>query len=190
MSIVDQGSQPLSVYLLRILGALVLKANGELRIHALDLLDAADSEGQGLVRHYDQEKKELVLTFAPRGTELLTVKDGDVWQGGQDQQRKASSAAARSQPGLKGEGSLLQGPHLSPQLQPQQMPPSTLLTDERLAQMEEDRGKEKLRREAERVLMNFPAAPEGQTRRRFIEEQPQDLQEAPQLKTRSPYYKP
>ena len=151
---VDQGNQPLSGYLLRIITALVAKGGGEIRIPALDMMESM--EGRGILKHYDPSTKELVLRLAPSGSEALFVKEGDAWQGsarGQQSQQDQLSASRLRQPELMLTDQLLS---------PTQRQPQVVLDDERLYQLEQAKEMARLKREAEQIVTEFPAAPKVQ----------------------------
>jgi hypothetical protein len=143
-------------------------------VPALDLLDAVD--GKGIFRYYDKESKELVLRLAPIGAELNFIRGGDVRQ-------TSSRTLSQSQPQSQQQPrSLALDPldeieqqYQQPQYQPspQRQHQSTVLSDERLAELEQQREKERLSRQAERIVLDFPEAPTSRPR------------PAPGLRTRS-----
>lgn len=142
MNPVDRGNQPLSSYLLRILIAIINQSGGEVKVPAVSMLEG---EGQGIVKHYDRVTRELIIRAVPVGGEALFIKEGDQWpvESKESRQPPQSSEAALTPPPSS------RGPS----------PSSIHRTDEMLADLEMSRERERLSREAEAALINFPEAP-------------------------------
>lgn len=66
-------------YLLKLITMLIRRAGGEIRIPAADLM--GNDFGQGFTRNWDDDKKELVLKFAPKGSTLFEIREDVTWQG-------------------------------------------------------------------------------------------------------------
>lgn len=64
-------------YLVKLLTLLVRRDGGTLRIPIGDLM--VDDIGQGISVHFDQEKKELVLSYVPAGTTIYKIEGGVTW---------------------------------------------------------------------------------------------------------------
>ncbi len=64
-------------YLAKLLTLLVKRSNGSIRIPIQDLM--VDDIGQGIQVHFDQEPKELVLTFVPAGSSIYKIEGATTW---------------------------------------------------------------------------------------------------------------
>jgi hypothetical protein len=147
---VDREDQPLSAYLLKILTVLVKKAGGEIRIDATEMLE--ESSGEGLSKRYDRDKKQLVLSFIPPGSEIFfnSSEEGDSqWQPNSN----SHSSRGRSQ-----RSSIVQPLQQSDLTVDYPSPPERMtstIDDQRVADLEDHLRKEA----AARILSNFPPTP-------------------------------
>src|SRR5882724_7050576 len=64
-------------YLAKLLTLLVKRADGIIRIPIGDLM--VDDVGQGISVHFNQDTKELVLSFVPAGTTIYKIENGATW---------------------------------------------------------------------------------------------------------------
>lgn len=167
---VDQGDQPLSSYLLKLLGVLVKRAGGELRIPSTDILDFM--EGEGILKSYDRDKHELVLRHAPPGSACYFIKpEESQWPTSRVSPKTPSSMSAPL-----------------PQTSSPVVPSASLLDDERLADMEATRQREMLARS----LAHFPEDPRAMGVRPRMPVQPSPVEAAPSPSRRivENFYKP
>ena len=64
-------------YLAKLLTLLVKRSDGSIKIPIQDLM--VDDIGQGISVHFNQETKELVLSFVPAGTTIYKIENGVTW---------------------------------------------------------------------------------------------------------------
>ena len=164
---VDRGTQPLSAYLLKLLTILVSRSpNREIRIPATEMID--DISGHGLMRYYDRDTHELVLSYAPVGAEVYFTKSEEA----------ACPPAANSRPvrPISSSTTSRAYPDALSQPPPQPQSMSSLLSDEQLA----DREDQLLRERAARLVAEFPqpvSSPARQPREPSPQPSPQPLEQ-------------
>jgi len=186
--IVKRDNQPLSDYLLKILTILVKRADGELRIDAVDMID---DTLDGLSRRYDRDAKQLVLTFLSASTDIIRP-EGDKWQEEAIDPHSSltlndprSSTLRPSEPSTKmdsSSSSLLNSQPLSQRDLGQQQPIShnlsrigSTLDDAKIADLEDYHRKEV----AARLIANFPSTPVTSPSRRPLRVSSQSQQRQP-----------
>ena len=195
--IVKRDNQPLSDYLLKILTILVKRADGELRIDAVDMID---DTLDGLSRRYDRDAKQLVLTFLSASTDIIRP-EGDKWQEEAIDPHSSltlndprSSTLQPSEPSTKMDSSsssllnsqpLSNSHHLSQLDLNQQLsqPPrvsyqnrsGSTLDDAKIADLEDYHRKEA----AARLIANFPSTPVTSPSRRPLRVSSQSQQRQP-----------
>jgi len=64
-------------YLAKLLTLLVRRDGGVLKIPIQDLM--VDDVGQGISVHFNQETKELVISYVPAGTTIYKIENGVTW---------------------------------------------------------------------------------------------------------------
>lgn len=64
-------------YLAKLLTLLVKRADGTIRIPIQDLM--IDDVGQGISVHFSQDTKELVITYVPAGSTIYKIENGVSW---------------------------------------------------------------------------------------------------------------
>lgn len=64
-------------YLAKLLTLFVRKNGGSIRIPASDLM--SEDVGSGISVHWDDDSKELVISYIPKGSKLFPIKEGETW---------------------------------------------------------------------------------------------------------------
>jgi hypothetical protein len=64
-------------YLTKLLTLLIKRNGGRIAVPVTDLI--AEDEGEGMAVHFDSEKKELILSYVPKGSTIYRIEGNQTW---------------------------------------------------------------------------------------------------------------